>query len=354
MAQRKTVAVQGHYREDGTYVQPHSKTVVVSDNNRATTVRDSLGSALDDLGGMEDGGVDYSGNIAEDSWDVELDHVTFGPEGMVTNTTKWAEDPFLSEAEVNGEMRFAGGGVVKGGSYDGQMFVAGADIKDSVVESNSTVDVRVSEWDGARIHSGSTISCIDMDLHNSDVQGNVRMVKLGMVAEVDDGSNKAVVSNSTIKAPKRIGADMDLTRSTMEGVNLTMEPRSRISMENVNMSDSKFKVPVGKIAVMNSHSQGEVDVREARVLDNEHQISGKVDDVCLVAAHGVGPDGKTDRDTVHIFSGVDMHTIRRGSDGQFAVRKSNRRDRWYNGMHQEKAEERLSALAEKYAGAARN
>lgn len=153
MAQRKTVAVQGHYREDGTYVQPHSKTVVVSDNDRATTVRDSLGRALDDLGGMEDGGVDYSDNIAEDSWDVELDHVTFGPEGMVTNTSRWAEDPFLSEAEVNGKMRFEGGGVVKGGSYDGQMFVAGADIKDSVVESNSEVDVRVSNWDGAKIHS---------------------------------------------------------------------------------------------------------------------------------------------------------------------------------------------------------
>lgn len=342
MGRKKSVVVQGHYREDGTYVQPHTRIVESAiDEGRVDTVRGSDWSPLD---GLEEGDPYYSDHIAGDSWDMDIQDVDFGPNGLLNNTSRWDGVPAVRNAHVDGSVKFLGESTIEGGSYAGELTTMRTNLNNNRFGEGSKVDVRGCDWRDVSVRPGGDVFSSGVDMDNVKFMGMLRVEKHGSINSPD---NSPSVTNTRIASTKGKGGEVSLNKSTVDNSAIKLGGGSRMSLRGVNLSDSYLQVPPGK-SVSISQSDGSVarDIQDAQVMGRKG-INGDDDNVCLVVAREKG--SSTPQDSLYVYSSIGEHKMTLNEDGDYAPETPPGVPMWQNGMSPEKATRMLSKAASDYA-----
>lgn len=342
MGRKKSVVVHGHYREDGTYVQPHTRIVESAvDDGRVDAVRGSDWSPLD---GLEEGEPHYSDHIAGDSWDMDIQDVDFGPKGLLNNTSRWNGVPAVRNAQVDGSVKFLGESTIEGGSYAGELTTMKTNLNDNRFSEGSKVDVRACDWRDVSVRPGANVFSSGVDMDNVKFMGMSRVEKHGTINSPD---NSPSVTDTSITSTKGKGGEVSLNRSTVDNSIIKLGGGSRMSLRGVNLSDSYLQVPPGKsVSISQSDSSVARDIQDAQVMGRKG-INGDADNVCLVVAREKG--SPTPQDSLYVYSGIGEHKMTLNEDGVYTPETPPGVPMWQNGMSPEKASRMLSKAASDYA-----
>lgn len=348
---RKAIVVQGYYKKNGDYVQPHTKWVETGDGDRESNFRENAASTLDAISELGEDDQDYSDHIAEYSADITVRDSEFGPNGVVNNTNRWVPAPEVHGAEINGVVTFRDEGAIDGGRYDGEAEVLKSKLQDSTVETGAKAEVLGSNWSEVRVDTGSDVFSQGTRMSNVNVDSGVlRFESFGLHGQPLTATN-CVIRGVKSKSALIMGDDATLDRSDVR-----LGGGSALSLARIEVTDSVMKIPANRAVIMSPVGGAlgdEIRVSDTKLLKNEDTlISGMpAGRSCMAVAHemeGVRNPTREDFDTVYVFSGTDTYKMTRGTDGNYEVAGHSTLRGWADGMSLDKAKGRLSKIAADY------